>query len=340
MQSDSVVIPWSHGEFTILNDGAMCAPANFKLDDGRTVQPFAIAPWEEDGSQQFHDLPPLLKRLRGEWPCVPFGMPDVRSDLPPDWMPVSPLPLSLGNSFHGPGSNIRWLENAGFDSGVSLEAVYPQTHPIARLVRRVTGCASGPRLNFELEVHPRQDCALPVGVHPTFRLPEQPGSAVLQIEGEGSVYTYPVELEPGVSKLPAGARFSSLQSAHWADGTAVDLSRHPLDVKTEELVLVSGVSGRATLDNLAENYRVIIHWEPQAFASCAVWISNGGRAYYPWNARFRGIGIEMVSAPFDLGVAVANRGGTPLHAAGVPCVVEFEAGKIWKTSYSIEVAPL
>lgn len=340
MHPDTIVIPWRHGEFSVQKQGAMCAPVNFKLGDGRTVQPFAIATWEDDGSTAFENLPPLLKRLRGEWPCVPFGMPEARADLEPEWAPKSKTSSMFGDWFHGPGSNLRWGEIARQENSVTLEVDYPPEHPISRLVRKVSGSSVAPRLDFELEIHPRHDCALPIGVHPIFKLPDKPGRAVLAFEGETQVHTYPVKLEPGVSKLPIGKTFSSLQSAQWENGSAVDLSRHPLPVNTEELVLVSGVSGRATLKNLEENYRVAIEWDPQAFSSCAVWISNCGRDYYPWNGGFRGIGIEMVTAPFDLGVGVANTNTTPLYAAGIPCTVGFKAGHVWKTGYSIEVVSI
>ncbi len=51
-------------------------------------------------------------------------------------------------------------------------------------------------------------------------------------------------------------------------------------------------------------------------------------------------GIEPVSAPFDLGCAVATTPTLPLLAEGVTCGVQFHAGKVWTTHYMIEVEPL
>jgi len=340
MCSDSFSVPWAHGDFTILNCGAMCGPALFHLGDGRTVQPFAIAPWSDDGSSNFRGLPQLLKKLRGEWVCIPFGMPETRSDLPETWAPTEPDRVDLGKWFHGPGANAHWRDIERFDGGVVLELLYPERHPIERLVRKISGSDASPRLNFELEVHPRQDCLLPIGVHPVFRLPDEAGAATLCVDGDTAVHTYPVDAEIGISKLPLGATFDSLGAAQWADGTSVDLSRHPLPVQTEEIVLVSGASGRATLDNHVEKYRATVLWDPKAFASCNLWISNCGRTAYPWNGRFRGLGIEPVSAPFDLGYSVANTDALPLKAAGVSTGVQFRTGKVWATRYAIEVESL
>lgn len=334
---ETCTVQWKHGEFTIALSGAMCAPVSFQLGDGRLVQPFAIAPWEHDDSQEFQELPQLLKSLRGEWVCVPFGMPETRTDLPAAWAPTTQYKSDIGDWFHGPGANAPWNVIDRFDGGIELDLVYPETHPIERLVRKVSGSDIGPRLEFELEVHPRQDCFLPIGFHPVFKLPEKPGAAILSVEGATAVHTYPVDAEIGVSKLPNGAIFESLEAARWADGSPVDLTRHPLNIQTEEIVLVAGANGRATLDNHAENFSATVTWDPNAFASCNLWISNGGRTAYPWNSRFQALGIEPVSAPFDLGSAVADSGAAPLKASGVKCGVHFKAGEKWSTKYAIEV---
>ena len=340
MASDDIHFSWKHGAFTVVRAGAMCAPADFLLPDGRLIQPFAIAEWHDDGTESFRDLPPLLKRLRGDWACVPFGMPQTRTDLPLEWAPEGTAGLATGSTFHGPGANEEWSVAESDASSVTLTLDYPADHPIQRIVRRISGDPSAARINFELEVLPRADCNLPVGVHPVMRLPQTPGAAKLTVEGATGVFTYPVDAEPGVSQLPHGMRFAALQTAYWSDGSPVDLSRHPLPRKTEEIVLVAGVTGRAHLDNEEEGWRVTVSWDPAAFGACNLWISNGGRGLYPWNHRFRGLGIEPVSAPFDLGVEVANRGGTPLAQAGVPLTVSFVAGQSWRTGHSIEVSTI
>lgn len=340
MAQDDIQLTWAHGDFTVVPVGAMCGPAHFALSDGRRIQPFAVASWTDDGSDEFAALPPLLKRLRGDWPCVPFGMPQTRADLPADWLPATAAIAGLGDWFHGPGANLAWQVKETAAGALTLELDYPDTHPIRRLVRRISGDPAAAKLHFDLEVHPRVDCRLPIGVHPVLRLPADPQKAHLTVEGASGIYTYPVDAEPGVSQLPHGARFERLEAATWSDGEPLDLSRHPLPRRTEEIVLVAGATGRAHLDNTEEGYRVTVAWDPAAFASCNLWISNGGRGFFPWNHAFRGLGIEPVTAPFDLGTAVAAHGAGPLVRAGVPCTVDFRAGQAWATRYSIEVAAI
>lgn len=340
MMYDEHTISWSHGKFTVLRTGAMCAPAFFHLADGREIQPFAVAGWQDDGSAEFAALPELLKRLRGEWPCVPFGMPVARDDLPEVWRPNQRELPNLGNYFHGPGANLEWSIVDEADNSITMELVYPADHPIGLVRRRISGDPESPRLVFDLEIVARENCTLPIGVHPVFRLPARPGGAHLAIDGMLRVCTYPVQVEPGVSLLAEGQIFDSLSSALNRDGSVVDLSRHPLEATTEEIVLVAGAQGRAVLSNHDENYAITVSWDKDAFPSCNLWISNRGRGFYPWNGGFQAIGIEPVAAPFDLGPAVANHARNPLEAAGVACTRTFVAGQSWSTRYAIGVSPL
>jgi hypothetical protein len=58
----------------------MLAPVRFDLPDGRSVQPMHIPPWANENRSP--DLPPILRGLRGEWPCVPFGAGTASADNP------------------------------------------------------------------------------------------------------------------------------------------------------------------------------------------------------------------------------------------------------------------
>ena len=66
---------WSFGSglvrATLTRRGGHLAPVTFTLESGRTVKPFAVAPWAlrklPNGS------PDLLRSLRGDFFCCPFG---------------------------------------------------------------------------------------------------------------------------------------------------------------------------------------------------------------------------------------------------------------------------
>ena len=70
-------VAWDHGCLAVQNLAAMIGPVTFVLPDGRQCQPLHIAPWTFDAEAAA--LPGVLRRLRGEWPCVPFGFDGERT---------------------------------------------------------------------------------------------------------------------------------------------------------------------------------------------------------------------------------------------------------------------
>ena len=113
-----------------------------------------------------------------------------------------------------------------------------------------------------------------------------------------------------------------------------DATRLPFEEDSENLLLLSGASGRCALDNLGEGYRVILEWNPAHFPSLMLWMSNRGRQFAPWNGRHLALGVEPVCAPFDLGTAFANV-ETPLSRAGVKTGIDFHPDAPFVTRYSI-----
>jgi len=314
--------------------GGMLGPAWFSLGD-REVQPLAVAPWSDEVGPQYEKLPPLLRGLRGEWPCVPFGTAEPRPDLPRDWSPDKNGSVGyIDPDLHGYGSNARWELMHLEPARIQLVVEYPQTHPIRRLVRTITASQESPTLEISLLVQSREACDLPIGVHPTVRLPDSPRMASLDFGGSPRAWTAPTQFEPGISRLKSDVRNVLLTQL------PEDITRLPLEYPTEELVLVVGHHGSAKLTNRVEAYSMSLSWDPAVFPSCLVWLSNRGRDYYPWNGRFLGLGIEPIRAAFDLGAAVSRSRSNPLWRSGIPCTYSFSPAQDLETTYSITVTEL
>ena len=116
---------WAHGRLTVQALGAMLGPVTFRLPDGREVSPLHVAPWADD--PQVASLPGILRALRGDFACVPFGA-DRALDLAGDWSALSrPAPERPGPP-HGPSSNEIWKLQ---DDGLHLTLEYPEDSPIA-----------------------------------------------------------------------------------------------------------------------------------------------------------------------------------------------------------------
>ena len=338
--NDKIFIDWNMGHLEISPLGAMCGPVTFIFPNGKKIQPFAIAPWNNDNSKNYNRLPPVLKKLRGEWVCVPFGMPQPLKHLPEAWQPKFTKDSNYDNFFHGPSSNLEWKVMSRTNHAITLRIDYPKAHSIHYVERSITVKSNSTKLEFSLKVMPRFETSIPVGIHPVLKVTTTPQSTKLEVIGNTKVFTYPVDAEPNVSRIVNNQIFSNLEKVQTKSGHFVDLSLHPLIKKTEELVLITNTDGSAKLTNFQEKYAVNLNWNKEHFPSVNLWISNRGREFYPWMGEFQALGIEPVCAPFDLGCEVANKRDNPLVVNGVKCVINLIANKLWKTFYSIEVVQI
>jgi hypothetical protein len=319
----------------------MLGPAWFRVGD-RRVQPFAVATWANDDDCQVQSLPAILRQLRGEWPCIPFGIPMRRSGLGSEWLPESRgAPKFADVDPHGFSSNAHWQCINQVPGQITVALDYPRGHPIRRVTRTAVASAHSPVIELILRIDARSTAELPIGLHPVFRLPEIARSANLRFGGETRVWTSPVPLEPDIARLQTnvrGAQLSHIPSSGDRGVATEDLTRLPLDGLAEELILVLGHAGCATLTNTLEEFSTILRWDPELFPGCMLWLSNRGRGYYPWNHRFLGLGIEPIRSAFDLGTRISQNRRNPLWQSGIPCTYSFAAAKTLETRYSIAVA--
>lgn len=323
-------IAWAHGMASVQSLGGMLGPVTFLLPDGRQVSPLHVAPWFCDPTCSTQ--PPILQELRGEWPCVPFGT-DAPRTLPQGWS-------ATGETFdgadvpHGHSSNAEWAFTDVAPDRLTLTCDYPETHPIRRLTRTIAADQQAPALDITLTVEARRPCRLPIGLHPTLRLPTT-GTARLQPPAFHEGRVFPLDVEPGQGLLDPGSTFATLAEVPHRMGGTLSLTALPLTEKTEELVQLCGVSGGFRLHH-PDGWTVTLDWDTAHFPSLLLWISNRGRAYAPWNSRHVALGVEPVNAAFDLGPAVSTA-PNPISATGIPTAQDFHSDAHFTTSYRIGV---
>lgn len=330
---------WGHvrGEVSAL--GGMLGPVWFTLANSREVQPFAVAPWANDPSEKRDALPPILQRLRGEFVCVPFGNATARTDLPDHWMDGLDPSVAPADEFaHGYSANQSWHLVEQTDSAITIAIDYPADHDVARLIRTVS-LDGDLQLRLDLTIEMRRDAALPVGLHPIFALPAETGAAQLCIASLQGVRSFPVLVDE-VSKFQPDQAASTLNQLLTQDGQSVDVTRLPLDIDTEELLSVTLTEGHILLSDLYNRYAVTMSWDIKTFNQCLLWLSNRGRKAYPWLGRFRAIGIEPVTAAFDLGVAHSVNSQSPLMKSATDTQLKLSSAKPFNTTYRIGVSGL
>jgi hypothetical protein len=326
---------WAHGTLTVQRHGAMLAPLTFLLADGRQVSPMHVAHWAgEPGTEA---LPGVLQRLRGEWPCVPFGYSIAADGSPPDWAALMG-PAAADEEVHGHCSNHPWHWEASDDNSLRLAIDYPDGSPIARLVRTITCDPAAPAVDITLRIEVREDCRLPIGLHPTFRLPTAVGAARIEPASFDNGRTFPGSVEPGREAFAVDHIFADLAAVPGRHGGTMDATSVPLAVDTEELLQLNGIDGEVALANVNEGYRVRLTWQKEHFPSLLLWYSNRGRKAMPWNGRHVALGMEPICSPFGLGLGTALS-KNPIARSGTPTARSFKAGETFATRYRIEATP-
>jgi hypothetical protein len=326
---------WAHGALTVQRLGAMLAPLTFVLPNDRRVSPMHVAPWaEEPGSDA---LPGILQKMRGEWPCVPFGYSVPGDGFVSDWAKLM-QPAAPGEEIHGHSSNALWNWEDGNGRYLKLSIDYPADSPVDRLERTITPDPAKPAVDIELKIRVRADCRLPLGLHATFRLPTDPFGARIEPAKFSEGRTYPGTVEPDAPLFAIDRHFISLAAVPGRDGTIIDASRAPLAMETEELLQLNNL-GSVALANEAEGYRVRLVWQQEHFPSLLLWISNRGRKMPPWNGRHLALGLEPVCSPFGLGLATALA-DNPIARSGTPTALNFSANKDFVTRYRLEAEAL
>lgn len=294
----TLTLGWDYGLLAVDRFGGRLGPVLFVLPDGRQVAPLAMAPWFSENVDP--SLNPLFHRLRGEWPCVPFGK-DVG---------------------HGYSASRDWDVLEASDSCIRLAIAYPAAHPIRRLERIIRPLPDRPAIDLELVIEAREDCRLPVGLHPTLGA----GPWFIDLPPETSVAT-PNSIIAPIAKVPT------------SDGAFIDARHFPPDVPAEELLQVLDTNSHVSLVNEAERYRLDLTWNDTHFPSLLLWISHHALTMPPWNGRTTMLGVEPVCSAFDWGTT-ASQGDNPINTRGIATTLALRAGETFRTQYRLSAGAL
>ena len=328
-------LSWDYGSAEVQSLGGMLGPVKLRLDGERELEVMHVAEWA--GMPGAGDLPPIMQRLRGEWPCAPFGRTDVPTGLPEGWRMRDPE----DDWAHGYGSNHHWYCISATSKRVHLAIDYPLDADIARIERVIAVDPYAAALDMTLTIWSRRTARVPAGLHPTFRLGAVPERVKVLLGEHDGIFSNPCNDAGDISRLRPDTRSESLSDMASDDGP-LDLSQLPLAQPTEELLQIRGVRAAAlgaapfALHYLDEQACVGLWWDTDALPDLMLWVSNGGRAKFPWLSRHFALGAEPVNSLFDLGrVAVAPPG----HPLADRLGLVLGPDQPWQTSYRIAAWP-
>ncbi len=313
--------------FDITADGGQLGPVRFRL--GRqTVDPFSTAPW--CGKPEAKKLIPLLRELRGDFFCAPFGAgPAWRGEMHPP---------------HGEPANGRWKV---LSRGPGRLVATLQTRVRPGMITKIIEARDGETNIYQTHELAGFKGVMCLGHHAMLDFNRNgPGRISTSRLRLAQVLPVPFEVPAlgGYCSLKQGAWFRRLDSVPTADGGKTDLTRFPARDGFEDLVMLH----HKDADDFAWSAVVFPEkkfvWfslkNPAHLASTVLWHSNGGRHYAPWNGRHRGVlGVEDVTAYFHLGLA-ASLADNPWRDKGIPTSITFKSGKLTRIPYIMGVAPI
>jgi|CZKM01.1.fsa_nt_gi hypothetical protein len=313
--------------------GGQLGPVTFDRK-GRKLQPYSVAPWAEE--QTDPSLPPIIKALRGDFFCLPFG-----GNATPFGGEKHPV--------HGETANARWqFRSLETSEGRTCLHLSLKTKVRPGQVDKRIWLVDGQNTVYSQDVVTGMSGPMNLGHHAMLKFPDAPGSGLVSTSRfvYGQVFPEAFELpeKRGYSWLKRGAEFRSLERVPTLSGETADLTRYPARRGFEDLVmLVSNAEAAFAWTAVTfpkERYVWFALKDPRVLRETILWLSNGGRHYPPWNSRHVNVmGLEEVTSYFHFGLAESAR-KNPISRKGFPTCLALNPKKPLVVPYIMGVAAI
>lgn len=324
----------SHVHANLTRLGGHLAPVAFRLDH-RLVSPFAIAPWAEE--KLAPDTPALLKALRGDFFCAPFGGNGTA------WRGEQHPP-------HGESANAPWRLQSFEKTAEGRTTLHASlaTKVRAGTVDKFLTLIDGHTAVYQQHVLSGAGGPMSVGHHALIKFPDTPGSGVVSTSRFVRAQVLPVPFERpearGYQALLPGAEFRALARVPLLAGGTTDLASFPARRGYDDLVMLTADPklklAWSAVTFPRERYVYFALRDPRTLRHTLLWISNGGRHYAPWNGRHTSvIGIEDTTSYFHLGLAQSAK-PNPVNRRGIPTALALSARKPTVVNYIVGVAAI
>ncbi len=288
------MIRLAHGDSFLEIDEAVGNFPTWRVS-GRT--PLHVAPWRNEPTvQDDPDIPPVNKRLAGDFLCMPFGKDDVGGDPP-----------------HGKTANCRWDVVQLDPSAARLRLSEPVRGATVTKEVRLTG----PVL-YQTHIVEGGEGEVTFAHHPMARMAE---GGRLSFSPKRATLSDPIPQYDGHGLWALGQMRPDLSLA-CEDGSTWDMHAYPAGHCVEDFAILAEAKdsalGWTVLMRHAEDDMLVVLKDPKVMPVTMLWISNGARDFSPWNSRHTGvIGIEDGCALGCEGMAAAQAENR-LTAMGVP----------------------
>lgn len=269
--------------------------AQFKTKKGE-VNPFFVSPWWKE---VMYDVDGVLRVLRGDFFCFPFGGgedPNMKKTYP----------------VHGYTACENWdfihfVEEKGKKEMVLRMELGERDGKVDKVIRIMDG---EPVLYIDHIVDGFSG-RMPLGYHPTLKLPDRERSGIIDISKPVAGFTPPEPFENpkngGYSLLKTGVEITDMKKVPTITGGFIDVTRYPTPGGYEDIVMFLSDEklqfAFSAVSVPGAGYLYFQLKDPKVLAQTLFWMSNGGRHYPPWNGRVHSVlGVEEVTSFFHYGI--------------------------------------
>ena len=294
--------------------------ADFDIE-GKKINPFYIAPWWND-ADKLSLYNTCEYSLRGTFFCFPFGL--------------SKEFKGLQRPAHGFCSARNWdYVSERSENGInSIELSLNIPEENADLSQKVM-VKDGQTVVYISTSVKGAVGRYPVGYHPTLRVPEELGSAIIDMSEYKECWTSPTHID-----LPENAGYCSLKTDYKIEdetsvptvyGKNVNLKRHPFIKGFDDIYMYvydeSNEFNYAAVSIPKENYLYFQLKNPKQLSNSMFWSSYCGRHFPKWNSRVNGcLEVGAASNYFFYGITAAYE-NDPLTEKGYKMYHEFDGSE-------------
>ena len=274
---------------------------------------------------------PVLRPLRGDFFCLPFGGNATAHQ-------------GRRHPVHGEPAGAPWhLDGGDHADGVLTLTLSMKLKTCPGKVTKVLALRDGQNVVYSRHVMEGFGrCRMPAGHHACLAMPEQPGTVLLSTSPIQFGMTCPGQFsDPAAAEyqdLASAARFTSLAKVPRArtGAPAADCSVFPQPKGFDDLLAVFNKTAPTpawcAAVNTADGYLWFSLKDPDVLPATALWMSHGGRHGEPWNGRNRCLGVEDCCAFFAEGLAESVKANV-LTRAGIKTALSLSEKKPTAVNY-------
>ena len=293
-------------ELNVTKLGGHMAPVVFSRNTGRPIQPYYVSPWQDERRCDIGD--PVLRPLRGDFFCCPFGANEDPVD-------------GVQHTCHGQPATDPWtLEALDEDAESTTLRLSMETTKLAGRIEKELTLAAGQSVVYCRHTLSGFSAATSLGHHATLAVPDDLGGLRVATSPYRFGMTLPYTVDDTVDpwyveyhSLAPGERFEDLADVPLAfkDPARGDLTRFPARRGYTDLAAVfhepSDMPVWTTATVASGGYVWFSLKDVAVQPNLLLWIANRGRHCVPWMSRNRCLGLEDVCGYFAAGIGPSTQ---------------------------------